>query len=173
MEPGGVPGGWTIAWQIVVSILLEDFGFYWCHRLLHQDFLYGYVHKQHHQFHANVPIAAEYFHPVEDVLNILPTLLGPILLRMHLGTLALWVMIRISEIVDAHSGYSLPFSPWDLLLRIQGGADRHEYHHSHNKGCYGSFTKFWDWVAGTDVEYNEWRAKRLAEKMQGGGKKTD
>lgn len=34
------------------------------------------------------------------------------------------------------------------------------YHHSHNKGSYGSFTKFWDWACGTDKEYNAWLLKR-------------
>jgi sterol desaturase/sphingolipid hydroxylase (fatty acid hydroxylase superfamily) len=45
--------------------------------------------------------------------------------------------------VDAHSGYALPFplSPFSLF----GVADQHDYHHSQNKGCYGSFFGLWDW----------------------------
>lgn len=23
---------------------------------------------------------------------------------------------------------------------------RHDFHHSHNVGCYGTYTAFWDWV---------------------------
>lgn len=33
------------------------------------------------------------------------------------------------ETVDAHSGYLFPFSPWSLIPSIQGGADRHDFHH--------------------------------------------
>ena len=110
-------------------------------------------HKQHHEFKANVGIAAEYFHPVEDLFNIIPMITGPLLLKMHFCTFMVWIVIRISEIVDAHSGYALPFSIWEISLRLQGGADRHEFHHSHNKGSYGSFTKFWDWMFNTDAAY--------------------
>ena len=122
---------------------------------------------------------AEYFHPVEDVINLIPFLAGVLLQGSHLCTIVIWTVLRISEIVDAHSGYELPFSPWEQLrkaimqtfdtayslrvdriactlgrvlvhsvaclslttaVQVQGGALRHEYHHSHNVGCYGSFT---------------------------------
>eukprot|EP00939_MAST-03C_sp_MAST-3C-sp1_P004056 g4056.t1 len=148
--------------QVLISMLLEDFLFYWIHRSLHHRLIYKYVHKQHHEFKENIGVAAEYFHPVEDIFNLIPFLSGPLLQGMHLSTFLVWTVIRISEIVDAHSGYKLPFSPWEISMRIQGGADRHEFHHSHNKGSYGSFTKFWDWAFGTDEPYNEWKAKQKA-----------
>ena len=125
-----------------------------------------HIHKQHHEFKANVGIAAEYFHPVEDLFNIIPMITGPLLLKMHFCTFMVWIVIRISEIVDAHSGYALPFSIWEISLRLQGGADRHEFHHSHNKGSYGSFTKFWDWMFNTDAAYYEWKAKKSAKKTK-------
>ena len=45
-----------------------------------------------------------------------------------------WFAVRMWETIDSHSGYILPLSPWNALLAIQGGAARHDYHHSHNIG---------------------------------------
>lgn len=116
-----LPSVTTIATQILITLLVEDFLFYWIHRTLHHRLVYKYIHKQHHEFKANVGIAAEYFHPVEDLFNIVPMVTGPLLLKMHFCTFMIWVVIRISEIVDAHSGYALPFSIWEISMRLQGG----------------------------------------------------
>lgn len=122
-----------------------------------------YVHKKHHEFKVNNGISAEYAHPVEDVLaNVLPTFAGMLLMRAHFVTICLWLALRISETVDAHSGYEFPFSPFVISNRYFGGGgpSRHEFHHSHNKGCFGSFFVFWDWIMGTDVEYRQWKAEQ-------------
>lgn len=37
----------------------------------------------------------------------------------------LWMVMRIVETVDAHSGYDFPFSPFAMLRKIQSGADRY------------------------------------------------
>ena len=52
------------------------------------------------------------------------------------------------------------------MFNFQGGADRHEFHHSHEHaskgscGCYGSFTMFWDWICNTDAQYKVYRASK-------------
>ena len=43
--------------QLLVCLFLEDFLFYWIHRLLHHRLIYKYVHKRHHEFKQNVGIA--------------------------------------------------------------------------------------------------------------------
>ena len=43
---------------------------------------------------------------------------------------------------------------------MQGGAERHDFHHSNFSGSYGSFFCFWDWLCGTDVPY---RAHQLGK----------
>ena len=68
------------------------------------------------------------------------------------------------ESTDVHSGYNFPFSPFHLLDRIQGGAERHDFHHSHNIGNFGSFFTFWDWITGTDRAYRDWKARQAAAK---------
>ncbi len=112
-------------------------------------------------------IASEYAHPAEDFLTQVAFIAGPLIMGSHIFTLYLWLLLRLWETgttaihlttpwhtphmspsflaseVDAHSGYALPFplSPFSLF----GVADQHDYHHSQNKGCYGSFFGLWDW----------------------------
>jgi sterol desaturase/sphingolipid hydroxylase (fatty acid hydroxylase superfamily) len=78
--------------------------------------------------------------------------------------LDLFFFLRMIETVDAHSGYLFPFSPWSLIPSIQGGADRHDFHHSQNKGNYGIFA-FWDWLCGTDQVYWKWKEKQKQKKL--------
>ncbi len=145
---GPLPTWQIILRDFIVSIALNDTLFYWVHRILHHPSIYKYIHKQHHRYNHSIGIAAEFAHPVEDFLaNLLPTLLGCLLMGSHLFTLMLWIAFRLWETIDVHSGYSFKWSPWHLLP-FQGGADRHYFHHSHNQGCYGSFTIFWDWITG-------------------------
>lgn len=166
----GLPSVSTVLLQVVVCLLIEDCGFYWLHRSLHHRFIYRHLHKVHHEYKANIGVAAEHFHPLEDVLNIVPTIAGPLLLGVHLLTFQVWLVVRISEIVNSHSGYVVPFSPWECIPLVQGGADRHEFHHSHNVGSYGSFSKFWDWVGGTDEAFNAFVASGRSKRGRGGGR---
>jgi len=114
---------------------------------------------------VSIGIAAEYAHPVEEFFaNFLPTFAGPALSGSpHAVVLWSYLSIRLWETIDAHSGYSFPWSPWKMIPFIQGGPDKHDFHHSHNVGNFGMLA-FWDWVCGTDKPYKEWKAKQDAKK---------
>jgi hypothetical protein len=74
----------------------------------------------------------------EDIFsNMFSTFAGSIFMGSHVVVLWIWMALRVAETVDAHSGFYFPgFGPFSLFS-FQGGADRHDYHHSHNIGCYG------------------------------------
>lgn len=119
---------------------------------------------------ARCSIAAEYAHPVEQVLaNFIPTFGGLALCGAHPLTFMLWIVIRILETVESHSGYHFRYSPFSFS-DYQGGADVHDFHHSVNKGNYGSFTTFWDVVCGTDAAYKALKLKRAAGGSDAGRK---
>jgi len=154
--------------EMLAFILIADTGFYWSHRLLHHGAIYKYVHKQHHQFKVSIGLAAEYAHPIEQIIsNQLPTIAGPLLLGSHMAVLWLWLWLRVIETVDAHSGFDFPFTARKLLPGIVDGSERHDFHHSHNVGNYGAFLTLWDRLMGTDKAYHEFIAKKAA------GKTTD
>jgi sterol desaturase/sphingolipid hydroxylase (fatty acid hydroxylase superfamily) len=143
-----VPSALTFLTHFAVFIAANDTLFYWVHRGLHHKSIYKYIHKKHHNFKVNIGIASEFAHPIEDIFaNVLPTFAGCLLMGSHTLIICAWLVIRIAETVDAHSGFNFRFSPFSFLP-WQGGADRHDYHHSHNVGCFGSFFIFWDWAMG-------------------------
>ena len=81
-------------------------------------------------------------------------------------------MLRIWKTCDGHSGLFLPFSPWNVVSR--DNARVHDFHHSQNRGSFGSFfhvrawhvmapplnMQVWDWLCGTDRAYHEWKHKQ-------------
>lgn len=149
--------------HFLAFIAIEDTLFYWSHRLLHTRTFYG-IHKQHHSFKQNVGIASEWANPIESLLgNTLPTLLGPFIMKSHPLTMLSWIAYRVTETINAHSGYNLPFVPFNWWP--MGGADRHDFHHSNNVGSFGSQTQFWDWVCQTDRPYKE--SRRLQKEGKG------
>lgn len=133
---GEMPGAWTVAWQFLACMQVDDFLFYWSHRLLHHRLIYKHIHKKHHDFRHSIAIGVEHAHPIEDLVsNTLSTIAGPLLLRSHVTVLFLYTGAKLWQSIDAHSGYDLPFplSPWSAI-KYMDCAPAHDFHHSHNHG---------------------------------------
>jgi sterol desaturase/sphingolipid hydroxylase (fatty acid hydroxylase superfamily) len=93
---------------------MEDFYQYFVHRLLHYGILYKKIHKIHHEFSAPFGIAAQYAHPLETLFLGLGFFLGPFLwvyymADLHVITMAVWLAVRLLQVVDSHSGYDFPW----------------------------------------------------------------
>jgi methylsterol monooxygenase len=91
-------------------------------------------------------MAAEYAHPIETVVLGLGTIGGPLLYvaltgNLHIFTVFIWLIIRLWQTVDAHSGYDFPFSlrRW---VPFWAGADFHDHHHKIFKGNYGTSFRY-------------------------------
>lgn len=140
--------------QCLASFVLEDFYFYWMHRLLHWKKIYKHVHKVHHEHAAPFGIAAEYAHPVETVLLGIGTMIGPLLLMRHLLALWVWIAVRVLETVEDHSGYDVP---WNITncIPFWGGSVHHEHHHKTFEGNYASVFTIWDRVFQTDGTFRK------------------
>eukprot|EP00842_Homolaphlyctis_polyrhiza_P005301 jgi/Hompol1/5772/HPOL_002055-RA len=141
----------------------EDMYQYFVHRLLHWGSLYKNIHKQHHTYSAPFGLAAEYAHPIETLVLGIGFFVGPLLwvavLRdLHVINIFVWVLARLIQVVDSHSGYDFP---WALrhLLPFWAGADFHDYHHMAFVGNYSSFFRWWDWIMGTDRAFQAWKDK--------------
>lgn len=152
-----LPTGGEIFWQIMLCLVLEDFGFHHAHQLLHTKQFY-WIHKVHHQYHAPIGIASVYAHPIEYVFgNMMPSLLGPGVLqyRMHSWTFCVWLIFRSSAAVENHSGYEFPWSMFQAIP-FKAPTEYHDFHHNKNLGTYSGVLRFWDWVYGTNSQYFEW-----------------
>ncbi|CAN6981399.1 unnamed protein product [Brassica rapa subsp. trilocularis] len=158
-----LPSWKEVSAQILFYFIIEDFVFYWGHRILHSKWLYKNVHSVHHEYATPFGLTSEYAHPDKILFLGFATIVGPALTGPHLITLWLWMVLRVLETVEAHCGYHFPWSLSDFLP-LYGGADFHDYHHRllyTKSGNYSSTFVYMDWIFGTDKGYR--RLKSLKE----------
>ncbi|XP_072171105.1 fatty acid hydroxylase domain-containing protein 2-like [Diadema setosum] len=132
--------------EFAVFTIIEEIGFYYGHRLLHQPALYASYHKQHHEWTAPIGLITVYCHPVEHFLaNTVPAVVGPILMGSHLLTTSVWLVVAQTVAMITHCGYHLPLLP---------SPEAHDFHHlkfTNNFGVLGIL----DWLHGTDVNFRK------------------
>ncbi|KAK7863568.1 hypothetical protein R5R35_014066 [Gryllus longicercus] len=139
---------WVLA-EMAVLILMEEIGFYYSHRLLHSRYLYRFIHKRHHEWTAPIAVTAIYCHPIEHIFsNLLPPLLGVLLMGSHVATAYLWFSLAILSTLNAHSGYHLPFFP---------SPEAHDFHHLKFNQCFGVLGVL-DRLHGTDTVFRNTQA---------------
>lgn len=134
----------TVLWQMAACVVIEEFGFYYSHRLLHHGRIYRFVHKQHHEWTAPIAITAMYAHPIENLLsNLLPIGVGVWATGCHISVAWLWFTLAISNTLHVHSGYHLPFLP---------SPEQHDFHHLKFNQCFGVLGVL-DWLHGTNTMF--------------------
>ena len=160
------PPVWKIAMHIAIFFVMEDAWHYWFHRILHYGPLYKAIHKLHHTYSAPFGLAAEYASPIEVMLLGIGIVGSPILWvslsgELHLITMYLWIILRLFQAIDAHSGYDFP---WSLchILPFWAGASHHDLHHERFIGNYASSFRWWDFCL--DTEAGEEASKKRREK---------
>lgn len=100
-----LPSVTEMAAQLVVYFLVEDYGNYWIHRLLHGRWGYEKIHHVHHEFTAPFGFAAPYAHWAEVLILGIPSFVGPAIAPGHMITFWLWIILRQVEAIETHSGY--------------------------------------------------------------------
>merc|ERR1711988_232900 len=90
----------------MLAYWFNEIFFYIGHRLVHADWLYAKVHKEHHNYTGTIGFAAEHAGPIEQVVsNMMPTLGGCIFFGRHPYVLLVWLFMRLHYTYDGHSGY--------------------------------------------------------------------
>ena len=134
--------------------------------MFHHRWFYKRFHKQHHTFKTSVALNTEYAHPLEHLIsNVLTTFGAPLLLGSHVLVFWSYLVFRLWETFDAHSGYTIPILSPFSVVPWWTGPQMHDFHHSHNVGAFGTMTCFWDWVCETDKAYRQFAAKEKKEKQ--------
>ncbi|XP_056141025.1 fatty acid hydroxylase domain-containing protein 2 isoform X2 [Lampris incognitus] len=132
--------------ELAFFSITEEILFYYSHRLFHQPALYKHFHKQHHEWTAPIGIVSIYAHPLEHVLaNLLPVVIGPVMLRSHLATTVLWYSLALVSTTISHCGYHLPLLP---------SPEFHDFHHLKFNQCYGVLGVL-DRLHGTDNKFRQ------------------
>eukprot|EP00743_Colponemidia_sp_Colp-15_P015758 GILK01019047.1.p1 GENE.GILK01019047.1~~GILK01019047.1.p1 ORF type:complete len:242 (-),score=5.21 GILK01019047.1:39-764(-) len=139
---------------ILGALFMNETGFYWTHRLLHEvPFLYRTIHKKHHKYIGSISIAAEYAHPLETIFSsIVPLFFMTAFVPTSPVVFPLWVMLRLLETYESHSGYCFDgsFLSQKFNMTYSGYTLFHDFHHVANKGNYGQGGIFWDYLCDTD-----------------------
>ena len=156
--------GWTqmyrgdkypMAWfwiSIGCAILIHDTWFYWTHRLMHHPKLFRHFHRVHHKSHNPSPWAAYAFDPAEAVVQaaIFPLVL--VLIPMHSGAFALFMVWQISFNILGHTGFEI-YPRWLMdswLGKVLNTPTNHAMHHEKLKGNYGLYFNVWDRLMKTN-----------------------
>jgi methylsterol monooxygenase len=164
-EYAAMPAWYILAAQCFGCAVIEDTWHYFVHRAMHHKSVYKYVHKVHHHFNAPFGMTAEYAHPVETVVLGTGFFLGIIAFCNHVVLLWAWVVVRLIETCDVHSGYHFWFNPLHLIP-FYGGSFFHDYHHMKTLGNYSSTFTWWDRLFGTDEGFRQHYADRKHVKAE-------
>jgi sterol desaturase/sphingolipid hydroxylase (fatty acid hydroxylase superfamily) len=120
-------------------MLVNEWGFYWVHRIAHSAPLYAAVHKQHHTYKGTIGFAAEFAGPVEQALaNQIPTMGYAILSGGHPLLQLAWLAGRLAQTYEAHSGFCFRGTKLYEWAVLGDEAPYHDFHHTKNSGNFGA-----------------------------------
>ncbi|MDR7372977.1 sterol desaturase family protein [Flavobacterium aquidurense] len=168
--------------QILVGILLLDFGSYLTHNLQHKvPFLWRF-HKIHHSdYHLNISSSLR-FHPVDVIVSqCVYQCIAVMVIGLPISAFIIYGSIAIPLLIMQHSNVRFPriFERFASLVFATPGW--HKIHHSsiqiETDSHYGDVFTFWDRIFGTWskkqpheiiyglVEYNEDKHHRVKNLM--------
>lgn len=173
-----LPMPWSIVKDILLGLLVREILTYVLHRyVLHgqRSRLQKWHKRWQHSVQAPFSFVAHYDHPVAYLVQIfLPTYLPAVVLRMHLLTYQVYLILVSVEETFAHSGYNV--LPTAFIL---GGIARRRERHlmgdgDGNFGCFGMA----DFLMGTslgdddlmDDVVDEAEEKQLGKRAKGKAK---
>ena len=149
--------GWAWWWaSLGLVIVAHDAYFYWTHRPLHDRRWFGAVHGRHHASVHPTPWAAYSFHPIEAAIQAAFLPLFVVVVPIHGGAIAVFLIHMILRNAIGHSSHEL--MPWRWsprgVLRWITPVTHHHFHHARNRGNYGLYFTWWDrWCGTEDADY--------------------
>lgn len=165
-EMFGIPYDWesfprwySFVGRVFICAVIEDTWHYFMHRALHDKRIYKHIHKVHHHFQSPFGMTAEYAHPAETLILGAGFFIGILCTCNHVAFLWVWMVVRLLETIDVHSGYDIPYINVFHLIPGYAGAKFHDFHHKNFTGNYASSFIWWDKIFGTDQQWKEYFAK--------------
>lgn len=154
----GFPSIGVFAIQFLLFFLIDDAWFYLMHRSFHEfPFLMQRIHKRHHTASKPFPLDYMYVHPLEWMIGMTGPALGVVVIMLIYGQMyawPMWIMIVFRNLheMQAHSGLR---ATWTRYTYFLGTSDHHDHHHSMLNGNFGSITRIWDLIFGTEIVKKE------------------
>lgn len=146
-----LPGAGTVLVTLAACLVVEDAWHYFAHRTLHTRWGFKKIHHLHHHYTTPFGVAANYAHPLETLWTGFGTALPVLLLRPHLSTMILWIVVKQLQAISVHVGYDLPWRP-SRFVPFLGGARFHDRHHRRYNRNYAPTFVWLDRMLGTADE---------------------
>jgi len=144
------PHDWPIILQLLVMLLIAEFGRYWVHRWSHNNKILWRLHAVHHSPERLYFFNAGRVHPLEKVLYLMPEAIPFIILGTNVECLAMYATFNSIQGLFQHSNINVKLGPLNYFFSM---AELHRWHHSevvkesdHN---FGNNLSVWDVVFGT------------------------
>lgn len=150
------PGGWPLAAQVVLGLVVGELGVYSMHRLLHTSRFGWRFHALHHSSERLTLMAALRNHPINALLTGLAH--TGALVVLGAGPEVLLLVATFTSVMGLfqHSNIDLPIAPLD---RVFATPAVHRVHHeteiARQKSNFGSNLMLWDQVFGTYIAPSE------------------
>lgn len=147
---GPWPGNWPMVYQIVLGLLVAEFGMYWAHRIGHMPPFFWRFHAVHHSVTRLWFVNTGRFHPVDTMLSILLSqpllyLLGaPVEVFLWVAAVTAFIGMLTHCNIETQTGFFDRFFNTPTL---------HRWHHSmvlsEGNTNYGENLMIWDRIFGT------------------------
>jgi len=129
--------------QLFLMLIWEDVSFWCIHKILHLPKFYRW-HKLHHKLIHPVPWGAIYATYTENImLNFFPVFVAPLLVKLKLCYIPVWIIISVISSLVSHSGIT-----------------EHDVHHKTFVYNYGPIGVI-DRIVGTHMGMTEYKKKSL------------
>lgn len=144
------PHDWPLPVQLLLMLLIAEFGRYWVHYAAHKIPLLWRFHAVHHSPNRLYFLNAGRFHPAEKVFYQLPEVAPFILLGTNIETITLYLTFNSIHGLFQHSNIRVKLGWLNYLFSM---TELHRWHHSvdpkesdHN---FGNNLIVWDLLFGT------------------------
>jgi len=149
--------GWAVwpdqlpwAVQLVLAVIIGEFGSYWWHRLMHENPLFFRLHATHHSAPRLYWLNSTRFHPLDNVVMFALQLFPLLLMGAGQDVLAGFTVWSLLHGFFQHANVDIRLGPFNYFFYM---AELHRWHHSRNMADanknYGSNCILWDLVFGT------------------------
>ena len=150
---GGLwPGGWPLWGQLLLAILIADFGITLCHYASHRNEKLWRFHAVHHSVKRMYGFNGLMKHPLHQALETAAGTAPLVLLGMPLEVGVLLGFAVAVQLLLQHSNADMRIGPLAYVLAL---APVHRFHHRKWAGegdvNFGLFTTLWDRMLGTAV----------------------
>jgi sterol desaturase/sphingolipid hydroxylase (fatty acid hydroxylase superfamily) len=138
-----------------IYFILQDVYFYFIHKLLHNKYIYKYIHKTHHEITDPNIFVSYYENPLEHIFAwSMPYLILPNLISINYYAYIYFVFLSTLISLEGHSSYSLYYkyryigiffedsNPDNIYLFCD--TTHHDIHHKKISCNYGLYTTLLD-----------------------------